>query len=280
MVYIISSEEDFKDGRAERLANLGFTVVRANPVSTNQSRCSLPRFEETPEKTRGIFLAHRAVWNAIAGWDRVSGGTGVGALVLETDFWVGNATDEELKTKLDEAWWRDEDFTNVGWCDLCYFHGREGEQTFEQCREDSGARYGCATAYIIRPDFAAALGRTDWCFAADTMFQFLCHEPYGNGWSLDPGVAFSDAPDALHDRDSYINMTLRMKLRSQLRMGRLPRCTYLHEPPQVNGTIFRGIFQQNTDRYGGSHDNNPVHNMRSLRVREQSRGYNQYWESR
>jgi hypothetical protein len=105
------------------------------------------------------------VWATIAllGW--VPGGV-QRSLVLESDFTVGNRSDDELRSWLDDAWAKNEDYTNVGWCDLC-----QGS-TDPSC--NGLAMYGCATAYLMSSSFASALSRVDVCMAADTFLLGSC----------------------------------------------------------------------------------------------------------
>ena len=187
----------------------GHTILRAEPVTTDEEVCDGDNEGDT--SIRGIFLAHRNVWSAIA----LSADPSARSLVLESDFSVGNATDDEIKRHLDAAWTRDdEDMTNVGWCDLC-----------SQTEPSKSPCYGCATGYIMHPRFATAMVTTDFCMAADTALIGACSLSTKLDWAAD----------------------------LQRKLGRAMNCSFQDVPSQGDNW-FRGVFQQDLEHFAGSHN--------------------------
>jgi hypothetical protein len=219
VVYVIASEERFWDGRVQQLRDvLGYTFIRAEPVFTKSSDC--PLAPEADTTLRGIFIAHRNVWAAIA-----LSNSHQRMMVLESDFSFGNRSVEELQNKVNAAFEREEDFTSVGWCNMC-------ETTEAPC-------WSCATAYIMHPHLARILIKNDFCMAADTILVGVCPDEDGStksGW----------APS----------------FRATLGLDEPVRCSWLDEPPMfadlgdATGDFhleFRGLFQQNTT-FASSHN--------------------------
>jgi hypothetical protein len=148
-----------------------------------------------------------------------------------------------LGLKLDAAWRQaddnDEDYTSVGWCDLCSYYNIH-DDAYKDCRRNKYTRYGCATAYLIRPSFAAALGRTDFCMAADVIFQVSCSFD-AEKWQ------WITEYDLLQER---LEPNLPLNASG---LPRHPNCAWIEEPPIKRGSAYRGLFQQDVVKYGGSH---------------------------
>ena len=228
--YVIAPQEGFwEDHRVTRLRKLGLEVVRADPVIA-----SLPcETAQDDPAMRGILLAHRNVWAAVAL-------TGKRSLVLEADWSVPDGLlDAQLGPALHAAHAKDEDYTSVGWCDLC----EDGQP--EDCHSSPWSYYvaGCAHAYFVSPGAARALARTDFCIASDAALLGSC----GNI----PGPRKLPRPQWAHEHANLI--------------GRNLSCSWLeapsYRPPlgnatqnqaggvtrlnQGTGSTFRGLFMQN-----------------------------------
>merc|ERR1719247_3741606 len=78
-------------------------VVAVEPVLT-ESTCV-----DNDKGATGIALAHQSVWRRVATFGRRS-------LVLEADFSIGNQTEEEVTSRVRQAFERKEDYTSLGYC--------------------------------------------------------------------------------------------------------------------------------------------------------------------
>jgi len=227
--YMIASEERFADGRVDRLrSQLDLAVVRIAPVYTRNSTCDNGKLLEP--RAMGILAAHRAAWSAVAN------GSGR-ALVLESDFSVGNVTNDTLRAKMDAAWLKtDEEFTSVGWCDMC---DAPTPSAADAMREGCAA---CLTGYVIDRDFAARLVEHNPCMAADIIFAAACRDPATepSGWvrDLQHDIGLEGPANCSFDEaESFHGPVL--------------------EGVPVAPPRFRGMFQQDTDRFAGSHQGVP-----------------------
>ena len=227
--YVIAPQDGFwEDQRVARLRKLGLEVVRADPVSSN-TPC-----EVAPEDKgmRGILLAHRNVWAAVAL-------TGKRSLVLEADWMVQDGVpDAQLVPALLSAHAMEEDYTSVGWCDLC------DEGLPEQCHDTPWSYYvaGCTHAYFVSPGAARALARTDFCIASDAAMLGSCSN------------LGRDAPHAMprpqwaHDQATLIGRNLSCSwleapsYRPATTNSTLGKASVLHQTPLPT---FRGLFAQN-----------------------------------
>ena len=227
--YVIAPQDGFwEDQRVARLRKLGLEVVRADPVSS-RTPC-----EVAPEDKgrRGILLAHRNVWAAVAL-------TGKRSLVLEADWMVHvGVTDAQLVPALLSAHAREEDYTSVGWCDLC------DEGLPEQCHDSPWSYYvaGCTHAYFVSPGAARALARTDFCIASDAAMLGSCgnlghdapHAPHRPQWAHDQAT--------LIGRNLSCSWLEEPSYRPTATNATLSKASVLHQPPLP---IFRGLFAQN-----------------------------------
>jgi hypothetical protein len=259
MVYVIATPKRFHDGRVRRLQqSLGdnYTIVRADPFFTVTKNCHTHPEKHPVEgedgdasKERGIFMAHKNVWIAVA-----LSPPSERALVLESDFSVGDLSDDQLRSKLDAAWRREEDYTNVGWCDMCY---------------DDGARspcWSCATGYIIGGQLARLLSSKDFCMASDTALLGACQFQDAGGVDMD---TLEEGQPAVGSNMSerWFNVWAK-DLRGVLEMDEPAKCSFLYEPPRcaleptppgkgrrcvVGYDIFYGIFQQDIKLAGVHH---------------------------
>lgn len=224
VAYVIASPERFNDGRVHALRDmLQYTFVRADPVWSNNTGCGTAATNEEDRKAyghvRGTFLAHRNTWSAIALSATLSR-----ALVIESDFVVGNRTALWLRERMDAAWDRsDEDYTSVGWCDMC------PTSPLSPC-------YSCATAYLMHPRYAAMLTRADVCVADDAMMIGGCAINGGQH-----GVPEEWIIDLQRQVGIDANHTV--------------HCSFLYEDPISMGdnAKFRGVFQQDVEHFAGSH---------------------------
>ena len=160
-------------------------------------------------------------------------GAGNRALVIESDFTMGNRSDSELQKAMDAAWARaDEEYTSVGWCDL-----RQSSEPMADgaCGEGNvcdaatvAERAGCLTAYIMHASLANTLVSSHVCLAADALLAGVCIDhPTPGDW-----------------------VTL---VRSRLGMTSAATCSWMFQPALTPGTWFRGVFQQDFAHYIGSH---------------------------
>ena len=227
--YVIAPQDGFwEDHRVARLRKLGLEVVRADPVDSS-TPCEVA---PNDKGMRGILLAHRNVWAAVAL-------TGKRSLVLEADWMVHDGvTDAQLVPALRSAHAREEDYTSVGWCDLC------DEGLPEQCHDSPWSYYvaGCTHAYFVSPGAARALARSDFCIASDAAMLGSCanlgrdapHAPHRPQWAHDQATligrnlscSWLEAPSY---RPTATNATLSRA--NVLRQAALP--------------TFRGLFAQN-----------------------------------
>jgi hypothetical protein len=227
--YVIAPQDGFwEDQRVARLRKLGLEVVRADPVS------SVTPCEVAPNDNgmRGILLAHRNVWSAVAL-------TGKRSLVLEADWMVNKGvTDAQLVPALRSAHERDEDYTSVGWCDLC------DEGLPEQCHDSPWSYYvaGCTHAYFVSPGAARALARTDFCIASDAAMLGSCgnlgrdapHAPHRPQWAHDQAT--------LIGRNLSCSWLEEPSYRPTATNATLSKASVLHQAPLPT---FRGLFAQN-----------------------------------
>jgi len=215
-IYVISSTDRYNDGRVQRVGEvLGCRTIRAPPIYTNKQEC-----DHSPNtgdgRVRSIFNAHRNVWAAIS-----LSGHAERSMVLESDFWVGNQTDDEIEEKVCSAWARSEDFTSVGWCDVC--PGKPGKSP---C-------FSCATAYIMNPRMATTLATTDFCMAADTALIGAC-----------PHQDLSSAKQVWVEN-------------FHAELGHPFTCTFVDEKAHdPRHPMFHGVFQQDVERFAGVHNGN------------------------
>jgi hypothetical protein len=211
VAYVIASSSRFSDGRVLRLENaLGYRFVRVDPVFSNVTDCSWNETNTASDQSVvGIFLAHRNAWASIA-----LNPFAQRALVLESDFAVGNRTDEELTEKLNAAWAREqEDITSVGWCDAC--------------PNNTSPCWSCATAYIMHPRLADRLISTDFCMPAESALVGVCPDHDGS----DKGLWAAD-------------------FREHVGLVGPANCSFLHEPSMFSdqeSLSWRGIFQQDRE---------------------------------
>lgn len=249
-VYVLGSEDRFLDGRVDRLLANGLTeAFRIDPVFTNKTTCE--NGEEvfgdknltTAKAALGILLAHRNAWSAIANQSER-------ALVLESDFSVGEMEDDELRAQLDSAWARqDEVLTNVGWCDVCPTMPATGQEAAQQ-----GCAW-CATGYLLAPSLARILvehaGR-DVCMATDLIFSKICMDgtPANRTSSANPLIDPLSIPPPPPPPPPVFEFQLQLGLRGPV------NCSFDDLPPRDGGFSyprFHGIFQQDLIRYAGSH---------------------------
>ena len=227
--YVIAPQDGFwEDQRVARLRKLGLEVVRADPVSST-TPCEVA---PNDNGMRGILLAHRNVWAAVAL-------TGKRSLVLEADWMVHDGvTDAQLVPALRSAHARDEDYTSVGWCDLC------DEGLPEQCHDSPWSYYvaGCTHAYFVSPGAARALARTDFCIASDAAMLGSCgnlgrdapHAPHRPQWAHDQAT--------LIGRNLSCSWLEEPSYRPTATNATLSKTSVLHQAPLPT---FRGLFAQN-----------------------------------
>lgn len=207
VAYVIASERRFNDGRVQQLRDIGIHAVRVDPFITEK-----PCHADSPgtEKNRGIFLAHRNAWAAIALMSK-----GQRSLVLESDFSVGNMTNEELSLRLDAVWSKKyEDISFVGWCDVC-------------AGEDNSPCPSCATGYVMGQAVARSLVHADiGCSPVDSFLFGACWPCCG--WISDVHEMLGGMKNCSWEQDA---------------------ARY-----ESGGHLFRGIFQQDVEDYTGTHN--------------------------
>lgn len=149
--YVISSKQRYDHERADLLSSLGARSVRIAPVFA-QEGCDGSK-DPMKKSVKGILLAHKAAWNLIAA-------SGKRALVLESDWGIGNQEVPQLRKSLIQAFKRSDAYTSVGWC-------RPGGTT-------DAWKFGCTTGYFINPGIARQLNASSACIAVDALFGGLC----------------------------------------------------------------------------------------------------------
>ena len=149
--YVISSKQRYDHERADLLSSLGARSVRIAPVFA-QEGCDGSK-DPMKKSVKGILLAHKAAWNLIAA-------SGKRALVLESDWGIGNQEVPQLRKSLIQAFKRSDAYTSVGWC-------RPGGTA-------DAWKFGCTTGYFINPGVARQLNASSACIAVDALFGGLC----------------------------------------------------------------------------------------------------------
>jgi hypothetical protein len=200
---------------------LGFEVIRVEPTWTHpvqNDTCGADAY------LRGMYEAHHEVWTRVA--DLASSTARQRVLVLESDFSVATATDEQLRQSVDAAWQtaevREEKLTSVGWCDNCI----SSMNSTEDPQRDHRACYGCTTGYLLHSSLAAMLLRNQACMAVETLFKGAC----------------------FHANCRDCNGTDVQTLQSTLGLPAPVLCSWLFSPPVAPigslGGIYRGLFQR------------------------------------
>jgi len=162
VAYMIAAEARFTKERQDLLEAIGFRPERVDPVYLEHD-CE--GGDNAKQKAMwGIANAHQNAWKKIVE-------TGRRALVLESDWGIGDQKLSDLRTAMSSAAQRDEHYVAVGWCRQPRHEGREPWH------------FTCATAYFLGVEAAVNMtklkhddGEHAPCFPVDSLIVGACKD--------------------------------------------------------------------------------------------------------